>query len=81
MLGAVAGLEVFHTEPADEEELIQRLAGRRNVLVYMAYISERVLRACPDLKTIAYLSTGLVTHGDLDVARELDIRSSPKCAG
>ena len=74
MLGAVAGLEVFHTEPAEEEELIQRLAGRRNVLVYMAYMSERVLRACPDLKTIAYLSTGLVTHGDLDVARELDIR-------
>ena len=40
---------------ADEDALIERLQGRRNVLVYMGYMSARVLRSCPDLKTIAYL--------------------------
>ena len=74
MLRLVPGLEVFRDEPADEDELIRRLQGRRNVLVYMGFMSGRVLRACPDLKTIAYLSTGLATHGDLEVASELGIR-------
>ena len=68
------GLEVWRDEPENEDELIARLQGRRHVLVYMGYMSERVLRSLPDLKTIAYLSTGLATHGDLDVARDLGIR-------
>ncbi len=74
MLALVQELEVFRSEPGDEAEVIRRLQGRRNVLIYMAYLSERVLRACPDLKTIAYLSTGLATHGDLDAAQRLGIR-------
>ena len=74
MASVVPHLAVWHDEPAGEDELIARLSGRRNVLVYMAYMSERVLRACPDLKTVAYLSTGLSTHGDLDAAAELGIR-------
>ena len=47
-------------------------SGRR--VVCMAYMSGRVLRACPDLRTIAYLSTGLATHGDVDEAARLGIR-------
>ncbi|MFV2038519.1 MAG: 2-hydroxyacid dehydrogenase, partial [Paracoccaceae bacterium] len=45
-----------------------------NVLIYMSFMSEAVLRACPRLKTIACLSTGLASHGDLGVAAELGIR-------
>ena len=74
MASVVPHLAVWRDEPAGEDELIARLSGRRNVLVYMAYMSERVLRACPDLKTVAYLSTGLSTHGDLGAAAELGIR-------
>lgn len=74
MLGLVPGMDVYYGEPKDDGELIDRLKGRRNVLVYMGFMSERVLRACPELRTIAYLSTGLQTHGDLNVAEELGIR-------
>lgn len=74
MAPMVAGLEVFRSAPRDEDDLIGRLRGRRNVLVYMSYMSRRVLRACPDLRTIAYLSTGLSTHGDLAEAARLGIR-------
>lgn len=74
MTRIVPDLTVWRDEPASEEELIARLQGRKNVLVYMGYLSERVLRACPDLKSIAYLSTGLATHGDLEAAARLGIR-------
>jgi len=74
MLTILPGLKVWRDEPDSEDALISRMAGRRNVLVYMGYMSGRVLRACPDLRTIAYLSTGLATHGDLDTAAELGIR-------
>ena len=74
MIHVVPELVIWRDEPADEDELIARLSGRRNALVYMGYMSERVLNACPDLQTIAYLSTGLATHGDLDAAAELGIR-------
>ncbi len=70
----VPELEVCRGKPANEYELIRRLYGRRNALVYMAYISARVLNACDGLKSIAYLSTGLATHGDLAEAGRLGIR-------
>lgn len=73
-LAAVPGVEVVAGAPEGEDELIARLAGRRHVLVYMAFLSGRVLRACPELRTIAYLSTGLATHGDLDEAARRGIR-------
>ena len=74
MLSVVPGIEVLRGKPQDEGELMRRLTGRRNVLVYMAYMSERVLRACPDLRTIAYLSSGLATHGDIEAAGRLGVR-------
>ncbi len=74
MIRVVPELVIWRDEPVDEDELIARLSGRRNALVYMGYMSGRVLNACPDLQTIAYLSTGLATHGDLDAAAELGIR-------
>ena len=73
-LRIVPGLQVFHSAVRDENDLIERLRGRRHVLVYMGFMSERVLGACPELKTIAYLSTGLATHGDLAEAARLGIR-------
>ncbi|MCR9135694.1 MAG: D-isomer specific 2-hydroxyacid dehydrogenase family protein [Alphaproteobacteria bacterium] len=74
MTRSCPGLEVFRDEPGDEDALISRLAGRHHAIVYMGYLSGKVLRACPDLKTVAYLSTGLETHADLDAAGELGIR-------
>lgn len=74
MLTIVPNLEILYDKPANEAELIERLQGRKNVMVYMAFLSSRVLRACPNLKTISYLSTGLATHGDLSVAKEMGIR-------
>ena len=70
----VPDLTVWYSQPENEDELIERLAGRRHVLVYMASMSERVLRASPCLKSIAYLSSGPATHGDLDIADALGIR-------
>ena len=70
----VPGLEVFYDKPANDDELIQRLQGRKNVMVYMGYMSSKVLNSCPDLKTISYLSTGLTTHGDLKESSKLGIR-------
>ena len=74
MLSGLSMIEIFRDEPENEAELIRRLEGRRNVLVYMGYLSRPVLQACPDLKTVAYLATGLATHGDLDEAERLGIR-------
>lgn len=73
-LRVVPGLQVIRSAVRDEDDLIDRLRGRRHVLVYMAYMSGRVLRACPELRSIAYLSTGLATHGDLSEAARLGIR-------
>ncbi|MDE2791790.1 MAG: NAD(P)-binding domain-containing protein [Paracoccaceae bacterium] len=67
------GVEVFRSRPRSEAELIARLRGRQHVIVYMGYLSAPVLCACPDLKTVAYLSSGLATHVDLDTARSLGI--------
>ncbi len=74
MLSGLSVIEIFRDEPENEDEFIRRLEGRRNVLVYMGYLSRPVLRACPDLKTVAYLATGLATHGDLDEAERLGLR-------
>jgi D-3-phosphoglycerate dehydrogenase len=74
LASTVPGLEVFYDKPANEDELISRLQGRKNVMVYMGYMSSKVLNSCPDLKTISYLSTGLATHGNLEEASKLDIR-------
>jgi len=74
MTALVPGVEVIPGPADDEDALIARMAGRRHVMAYMAYMSGRVLRACPELRSIAYLSTGLATHGDLDEARRLGIR-------
>ncbi len=73
MLEICPGVEVFRSRPKSESELIDRLQGRRHAIVYMGYLSASVLRACPDLETVAYLSSGLATHADMDEARRLGI--------
>ena len=74
LASTVPGLEVFYDKPTNEDELIKRLQGRKNVMVYMGYMSSKVVNSCPDLKTISYLSTGLATHGDLKESAKLGIR-------
>ena len=74
MAEIVPNLQVFFEEPISEDVLIERLQGRKNALVYMSYISSRVLKECPELKTISYLSTGLATHGNLEIAERMGIR-------
>ncbi len=74
MRAKVPRLEVIRG-PADSEEiLIERMRGRRNVMIYMAYVSRQVLAALPELKAIAYLSTGLATHADMDAVRQSGVR-------
>lgn len=70
----VPNLQVFFEKPDSEDILIERLQGRKNALVYMSYISSRVLKECPELKTISYLSTGLATHGDVEIAKKMGVR-------
>jgi len=70
----VPDLDIFFGSPRDEDQLIERLQGRTHALIYMAYVSERVLSTCPDLEAIVYLSTGLATHIDLDAAGRTEIR-------
>ena len=73
MLEICPGVKVFRSRPESESELINRLQRRRHAIVYMGYLSAAVLRACPDLKTVAYLSSGLATHADMDEAKRLEI--------
>jgi D-3-phosphoglycerate dehydrogenase len=73
MVDLCPGMEVIHGEVRSESELISRIGDRRHVLVYMGYMSAHVMKSCPQLKSIAYLSTGIATHGDLDHAREAGI--------
>ena len=71
---SVPGLEVIPGPAGTDEEMIRRIQGRRNVLVYMGYLSRRVLESCTELQTVAYLSTGIATHADLVAAAECGIR-------
>ncbi|MCY3875381.1 MAG: hypothetical protein OXF88_13950 [Rhodobacteraceae bacterium] len=73
MLEICPGVRVFLSRPKSESELVDRLQGRRHAIVYMSYLSASVLRACPDLETVAYLSSGLATHADMDEAKRLGI--------
>ncbi len=70
----VPGLEVCVGAPADEAELIRRLGAAPAAMVFMAYLSEAVLAACPALRAVVYLATGLTTHVDLATAERLNIR-------
>lgn len=67
-------LKVIHSQTLNETDIIKRIGSHTNILVYMAFISEKVLNSCKSLKSIAYLSTGLKTHGDLEVAKNLGIK-------
>ena len=71
---AVPGLEVIPGPAGTDEEMIRRIQGRKNVLVYMGYLSRRVLESCTNLQTVAYLSTGITTHADLAAAAERGIK-------
>lgn len=74
MYGDIAGLEIFRGQPRDEDEIIERIQGRRNILVYMAYLSEKIFGSCPDLRSVSYLSTGLATRVDLVAAERFGVR-------
>ena len=70
----VPEMAIYDTSPVDEGELISRMHPYSAVMVYMEFLSRAVLTACPDLKTIVYLSTGLANHIDLEEATRLGIR-------
>jgi len=73
MKSIIPNLDVFYDEPNNEQEIIKRINGRKNIMVYMSFLSSNILNSCSDLKTISYLSTGLQTHGDLKEAKKLGI--------
>ena len=64
---------IYNTEPLNEDELIDRLQPYAIAVVYMAFLSEKVLVSCPKLKSVVYLSTGLATHVDMEAASRLGI--------
>ena len=67
-------LKVIYGKPFNEKDIIKRIGSHTNILVYMAFISHEILNSCKNLKSIAYLSTGLKTHGDLETAKSLGIK-------
>ena len=69
----VPALEIHLSQPENEDEIIARLQGHALAMVYMAYLSERILSACRELECVIYLSTGIATHVDLAAARRLNI--------
>ena len=71
MKSIIPNLDVFYDEPKNEQEIIKRINGRKNIMVYMSFLSSDILNSCSGLKTISYLSTGLQTHGDLKEAEKL----------
>ena len=73
MKSIIPNLDVFYDEPKNEQEIIERINGRKNIMVYMSFLSSDILNSCSGLKTISYLSTGLQTHGDLKEAKKLDL--------
>ena len=66
-------LKVIYGKTLNEKDIIKRIGNHTNILVYMAFISKEVLNSCKNLKSIAYLSTGLKTHGDLETAKLLGV--------
>ena len=72
MKSIIPNLDVFYDEPKNEQEIIKRINGRKNIMVYMSFLSSDILNSCSGLKTISYLSTGLQTHGDLKEAEKLE---------
>ncbi|MFQ5959304.1 MAG: 2-hydroxyacid dehydrogenase [Alphaproteobacteria bacterium] len=71
--GIVPGLAVNMGTPA-EGELPALLAGHAAALVFNTALPEPVLAACPDLRLVVYLSTGVSSYIDLGVAERLGIR-------
>ena len=67
-------LKVIYGKTLNEKDIIKRIGNHTNILVYMAFISKEVLNSSKNLKSIAYLSTGLKTHGDLETAKILGIK-------
>ena len=70
----VPRLAIHRGASTDEADLVRRLSPHQAALVFMAYLSEPVLAACPNLRSITYLATGLTTHVDLAAAQRLGVR-------
>ena len=73
MKSIIPNLDVFYDKPNNENDIIKRINGRKNIMVYMSFLSSKILNSCKGLETISYLSTGLQTHGDLKEAEKLGI--------
>ena len=70
----IPDLKIYSGITKNECDTIRRIGTHQNIMVYMAYLSAKVLHSCPNLKSISYLSTGTSTHGDLLTASKLGIR-------
>ena len=70
----VPELDVHIGAPDGEAALIEMIRPYQAVMPLFVYLSETVLTACPELRTITYLSTGIATRLDLAAAERLGIR-------
>ncbi|MBI3707894.1 MAG: 3-phosphoglycerate dehydrogenase, partial [Proteobacteria bacterium] len=72
MRALVPGLELGIGNPTPEQ-LVKRLEGCDGVIHYSAKFTEPVLSACPRLRVIAYLGTGVSSRVDLEAAKRRGI--------
>jgi D-3-phosphoglycerate dehydrogenase len=72
MRALVPGLELEIGNPTPEQ-LVKRLEGCDGAIHYSAKFTEPVLAACPRLRVIAYLGTGVSSKVDLEAAKRRGI--------
>ncbi|MSP68331.1 MAG: 3-phosphoglycerate dehydrogenase [Alphaproteobacteria bacterium] len=70
----VPELRVHIGIPTTPEAAILRMQGAPALLLFDVYMSEAVMAACPALRSITYLSTGIASHVDLAAAARRGIR-------
>ncbi|MGQ0663640.1 MAG: 2-hydroxyacid dehydrogenase [Pseudomonadota bacterium] len=72
MRALLPGLDLRVARP-DPEELIRNLQGQDGVLHFQSKLTAPILAACPSLRVIVFLGTGVGSWVDLDAARRRGI--------
>lgn len=67
------GLTVYTTVPKNNRELLERVHDATVVCFGLSHFTKEVLSACPDLKLLCFLGTGVWDYVDLEAANKLRI--------
>jgi D-3-phosphoglycerate dehydrogenase len=74
MPGIMPDVVVHYGAPIDEGEAMRRISGHKACVLFGIYVSDALLEACADLRTIVYLSTGVGSHVDLVSTEKRGVR-------